>query len=188
MTRKHRPGTPNTVTSAGCEAKISSTPGLADGKINGPLSASGNSKTSPDEIKIGYGAPPAATQWKKGQSGNPKGRTKGARNMKTVMHNWANGKVRVKVNGRPRTLSNLEAHIERLHVQGLSGNIRASALLLQLVQQYVPEALDEGAGHVLTPEDLALLKSRASYMALIEQFDAVEGAKANKKDEEDGDA
>ena len=33
--------------------------------------------------EVGYGKPPVATRWQPGQSGNPKGREKGARGLKT---------------------------------------------------------------------------------------------------------
>lgn len=34
----------------------------------------------PKQYKVGYGKPPKSTQFKPGQSGNPKGRTKGSKN------------------------------------------------------------------------------------------------------------
>lgn len=36
------------------------------------------SRKSDDEYEVGYGKPPQRTQFKKGQTGNPKGRPKGA--------------------------------------------------------------------------------------------------------------
>lgn len=36
--------------------------------------------TAPKQYKVGYGNPSKSTQFKPGQSGNPKGRTKGSRN------------------------------------------------------------------------------------------------------------
>lgn len=36
--------------------------------------------TVPKQYKVGYGNPSKSTQFKPGQSGNPKGRTKGSRN------------------------------------------------------------------------------------------------------------
>lgn len=35
--------------------------------------------------QVGYGKPPQASQFKKGQSGNPKGRQKGSRNLATLL-------------------------------------------------------------------------------------------------------
>lgn len=39
--------------------------------------------TQPDADKVGYGMPPKRSQFQPGQSGNPKGRAKGARNLAT---------------------------------------------------------------------------------------------------------
>jgi hypothetical protein len=39
---------------------------------------------SSDTYTVGKGRPPLSTRWKPGQSGNPKGRLKGVKNMATL--------------------------------------------------------------------------------------------------------
>jgi hypothetical protein len=37
-----------------------------------------------DDYGVGYRKPPKASRWRKGQSGNPRGRQKGARNLNSL--------------------------------------------------------------------------------------------------------
>ncbi len=137
---------------------------------------------------VGYGRPPNATSWKKGQSGNPKGKPKGCKSLKTIMTQWANGKVIVKMNGHAKTLSNMEEQIERLNVMALNGDLKAMALLLQLAKQFVPEDVDAAGAARLSPGDVAILQNRAAYMALVEEITGGGGDDTGQGDDEDDDA
>ena len=44
-------------------------------------------------FSVGYGKPPAHTQFKPGQSGNPKGRRKGQRNVRTCSPSEPMGQI-----------------------------------------------------------------------------------------------
>ncbi len=60
---------------------------------------------------VGYGKPPKAHQWKKGVSGNPRGRTKGSKNIRTILAERFNDRVKSRVNGKVKTETVLEALI-----------------------------------------------------------------------------
>jgi hypothetical protein len=60
---------------------------------------------------VGYGKPPAHTQFKPGQSGNPKGRRKGPRNVRTVVEEALNQRIRIKEGDRIRSLTKLDGVI-----------------------------------------------------------------------------
>jgi len=84
--------------------------------------------------RVGYGRPPLATRFRPGQSGNPRGRPKGARNLSTVVASALSERVTVTENGRRRRITKLEAAIKQLVNRAAAGEARATALLIQLAQ------------------------------------------------------
>jgi hypothetical protein len=95
-----------------------------------------DSEKKDDEVskKVGYGKPPKATQFKKGQSGNPNGRPKGKRNMSTVILRSADAKVRINENGQQRAVSKFEAAMMQVANKAASGDLRAFNLMTILVR------------------------------------------------------
>ena len=89
---------------------------------------------SNDNEKVGYGKPPKATQFKKGQSGNPKGRPKGRRNMATVLEKALREQVVINENGRRKAISKLEAVFKQLVNKAVSGDLRALHQLTPLMR------------------------------------------------------
>jgi hypothetical protein len=84
--------------------------------------------------KIGYRNPPEHTQFKKGHSGNPKGRPKGKRNLATVLEKTLHEKVVINENGRRKTITKLEAAMKQLANKAASGDLRALHQLAALVR------------------------------------------------------
>src|SRR5438105_10398471 len=64
--------------------------------------------------EVGYGKPPCQSRFKKGQSGNPRGRAPGAQNLKTVLIDALNELVVVAENGGRRKISKRQAIIKQL--------------------------------------------------------------------------
>jgi hypothetical protein len=83
---------------------------------------------------VGYGRPPVGTRFRAGQSGNPRGRPKGARNLSTVVAAALSERVAVNENGRRRRITKLEAAVKQLVNRAAPGEARATQLLLALVQ------------------------------------------------------
>jgi len=84
---------------------------------------------------VGYGNPPEATRFKKGQSGNPKGRRKGALNVATVFARTLREKVIVNENGQRKTMTKFEAAIKQFVNKAASGDLRALQLLVSLSRE-----------------------------------------------------
>ena len=55
--------------------------------------------TDDDHSNVGYKKPPTNTRFKKGQSGNPKGRPKKVTNMKLLIESELDRKISIKDNG-----------------------------------------------------------------------------------------
>ena len=94
------------------------------------------------EHKIGYGRPPRHSQYKPGQSGYPRGRPKGSRNLKTVVMAALKATVKITCDGKSRKVSTLEAMCLRVREMGLGrSNLRALSLLFDLAKTYCEDEL-----------------------------------------------
>ena len=85
-----------------------------------------------DDYEVGYGRPPVATRFKAGQSGNPKGRAKGTRNLTTVFNEELNTKVTIQENGRKRQITKAQAMAKQHVNKAVSGDARSTQIVLSL--------------------------------------------------------
>jgi hypothetical protein len=98
-------------------------------------------RRDPESYDIGYGKPPAATQFKPGRSGNPKGRPKGSRNQQTVIAEELNRKIVVVEGGKRKKITKRAAIAKALVNKAVQGDIKAAnTLLLHEARSAPPEA------------------------------------------------
>jgi hypothetical protein len=83
---------------------------------------------------VGYRCPPESARFKKGQSGNPKGRPKGSLNVATVFIKTLREKVVINENGQRKTVTKLEAAIKQLVNKAASGELPALRHLVELAR------------------------------------------------------
>ena len=83
---------------------------------------------------VGYGLPPQASRFKKGQSGNPKGRPKGTLNVSTVLRKTLLEKVVINENGARKVVTKMEASSKQLVNQAASGKIQALRHVFELAR------------------------------------------------------
>jgi hypothetical protein len=115
--------------------------------------------STPGDYAIGYRRPPEATQFKPGQSGNPKGRPKGSRSVGAILQGVIQQKVAVSENGKTKRLSALEVMFRRLANDALRGDARAMKLLLSLVDRYGDSAETALPLSEMLAEDRAILET-----------------------------
>ena len=83
---------------------------------------------------VGYGTPPEATRFRKGVSGNPRGRPRGSLNVATVFTKTLRERVVINENGQRKTVTKLEAALKQMVNKAASGDIRALRELLELAR------------------------------------------------------
>ncbi|HTV56705.1 MAG TPA: DUF5681 domain-containing protein, partial [Terriglobia bacterium] len=74
---------------------------------------------------VGYGKPPENTRFKKGVSGNPKGRPKGSLNVANAFAKALREKVVIVEHGQRKSVTKFEAALKQLVNKAASGDLRA---------------------------------------------------------------
>ena len=91
------------------------------------------SGTNSDEnYRVGYKRPPLAKRFKKGQSGNSKGRPKGSKNLGTMLWDSLHRTVEVREGERLRSMSKIQAAFEVTITKALKGDHRAFAKVIEV--------------------------------------------------------
>jgi hypothetical protein len=110
---------------------------------------------------VGYGHPPREHQFKPGQSGNPRGRPKGAKNESTILHELLNRKVTLTEGGKSRKVTILEAMFVRFAEDSLKGNTKSAAFLLNRYGTMVSGEIQRDS---LNEEEREVLESYAQRL------------------------
>ncbi|WP_128971368.1 DUF5681 domain-containing protein [Bradyrhizobium tropiciagri] len=99
-------------------------------------------------------SPPIATQFRKGTSGNPKGRPKGAVSIERLTRQFALKTECVKIGGKTERMTRLEIAILKLKAVAATGNTAAAVQIEWLRGLTAPEALEIEGPVLLSPEAL----------------------------------
>ena len=131
------------------------------------------------DYEVGYCRPPKAHEFPKDTSGNPKGRPKGARNLKTDLLEELGETMMVREGGRERRISKQRALIKIQVARALNGNDRAAAKIIELYLKVI--GLEDAAADA----DLPLTEDeRAVIEKLEERLRRRAGLTARKTDDD----
>jgi hypothetical protein len=129
-----------------------------DGTIDPIENDKPNGLSAPTE-PVGFCRPPEATRFKKGVSGNPKGRPKHSLNVATAFTKALREKVVINQGGQRKTVTKLEAALKQLVNKAASGDIRALRQLVELARDAeAKQQASPGQAPVLSELDQEVLQ------------------------------
>lgn len=88
--------------------------------------------TPAPSYEVGYGRPPSHSQFKSGQSGNPRGRPPGSKNLQTILREELDQKVQVTENGRPKLMTKRRVAVRQQVDKAVKGDPKAFSVLVKL--------------------------------------------------------
>jgi Family of unknown function (DUF5681) len=113
--------------------------------------------------KVGHRHPPLHTRFKPGVSGNPSGRPKDSKNLKTLLHAILNEQISLQDGNQSRKVSKAEAIMRRLIIGALKGDSRDLHALFRLAEQ---------TGQFEEPKDEITRIERVIFSTVYEANDA----------------
>lgn len=99
------------------------------------------------DYPVGFGRPPKATQFKKGTSGNKKGRPRETKNIATLFNQEMNQRIVISENGKRRTITKFEAALKQLRNKAATGDPKAIQTIINIARELgylnLPDPLQE---------------------------------------------
>lgn len=92
-----------------------------------------------DDSEAAFRRPPTSGRFKKGKSGNPKGRPKGTRNLQTDLTSLMKKRVPIRQDGEQRFVSRQELMLLKLFEQAAKGDSRASTQIFNMLMKFEPK-------------------------------------------------
>lgn len=112
-----------------------------------------------DDQYVGYKHPPRAHRFQPGQSGNPRGRPKGTKNLRTDLAEELAEKITVTEGGQQLHISKQRAMVKTMVAKALKGDMRAMGALITLINGLEQAQASEQRSQALSEEDRAVIDS-----------------------------
>ena len=134
-------------------------------KPQGPAKSSPAPQGSPeDPYEVGYKKPPRNNRFKKGVSGNPKGRPKDSKNLSSIMEKLLDQPVAIVIDGVKKEVSGREAIATRIFQKALSGDAKSIEILRETDRTLMQEMIN------LQEAELAQEISSEADQEILEHF------------------
>lgn len=101
-----------------------------------------------ESYAVGYRKPPVATRFKPGQSGNRKGRPKGAKSMATIVRDEFGQMITVQEGSRTRNVSKMVALVKSIVNRALQKGGKDAEAAIKLLERHIL-----GEAHAPSPGD-----------------------------------
>jgi len=137
-------------------------------------------RPSKREYAVGYGRPPIHTRFASGVSGNPRGRPRGSKNLKTDVLEEIGEKVTVREGEKSRPISKQRAIVKAVVLRALRGDAKAATTLIGLLLRFQEGAPGEDVPIELAAEDLAILDRFAERAVAARKATAAAASKPRK--------
>lgn len=111
------------------------------------------------DYEVGRGKPPKHSRFKAGQSGNPKGRPRSARNLKTLFNEERRATVTVREGGRELKVTKLQAIVMAQFAKAMRGDPRAAAQIFAMYERFANDQEDAPSPAPLSAEEQEVLKT-----------------------------
>lgn len=111
------------------------------------------------DYEVGKWRPPIHSRFRPGQCGNKKGRGKGQRNLRTVVRDTLNQRVKIREGARIRSVSKLDGFVLAVVNRAVQGDLKAHSILITLMKSVgmACEAPEPSADGSLTTHDAEIL-------------------------------
>ena len=115
--------------------------------------------------EVGYGNPPKHFQFKKGKSGNPKGRPKRSASLPDIVRKVGSKKINATANGQVETMTADEGVISKLYSRAVQGDVQAAKEIVKL-KQATDQTVMADPEKAFGPEDQNVLREMVDWKAM----------------------
>src|SRR6266436_405202 len=138
-------------------------------------------KRKKKSTRTGYGNPPAQSQFKPGQSGNPRGRPKGSLNFATDLKHTLQAPITLNDGGKTKRVSTQKAVLLRMREKALRGDGRALDRLLEFARVFSVGPTE--ATKIVSADDQAILDAFREEVLAAAKADSPDASDEGSSDE-----